>query len=263
MEQVLDNVITHLDFFVLAFIRITALVVSSPIFGRRNIPNIAKIGLCLALTYIVFITAGEYPALQIRNPVEYGLLCFKELLFGMVIGWCTQLFFSLVQTAGYAIDMQMGFGMVNVFDVQNNVSVPVTGNLYYIILTMMFFAVNAHHQLIYILLSTFETVPVGQVVLNPAIGIAALEVFILSFVMAMNVAIPFIAAGLLAEITLGFIVRTTPQMNVFVVGIPLKILLGFIMIIVMMPVYVNYTGAIFDNMFSAIAYMLRGLAGTA
>lgn len=261
MDVILNNIIQHLDSFALVFIRITALIVSSPIFGRRNIPNLAKIGLCLALTYIVFSTAGM-PALMIRNVFEYGLLCIKEMLFGIVLGYCTQLFFSLVQTAGYAIDMQMGFGMVNVFDVQNNISVPVSGNLLYVILTLMFFAVNAHHQLIYILLSTFENVPVGQVVINPAIGYAALEVFILAFVMAVNVAMPFIASGLLAEITLGFIVRTTPQMNVFVVGIPLKVLLGCMMLWIIMPVYVRYTDTIFQNMFSAIDYMMRGLAGT-
>lgn len=260
MDVILGNIIRHLDSFALMFIRITALVVSSPIFGRRNVPNIAKIGLCLTLTYIVFTVTGVQPLL-IRNSWEFALLCIKELLFGVVIGYCTQVFFSLVQTAGYAVDMQMGFGMVNVFDVQNNISVPVTGNLMYVILTLMFFAVNAHHQLIYILLSTFESVPVGQVVLNPAIGYAALEVFVLGFVMAVNVAMPFIASGLLAEITLGFIVRTTPQMNVFVVGIPLKILLGFIMLLIIMPIYVRYTSTVFQNMFSAIDYMLRGLAG--
>lgn len=263
MEEQVNNIILHLDTFVLVFLRITALIVSSPIFGRQNIPNMAKIGLCLAISYVVFTARPEISEVEITGIWQYALLCVKELMFGLVIGYCTQVFFSLVQTAGHAIDMQMGFGMVNVFDVQNNVSVPVTGNFLYMILTLMFFVVNAHQQLIHILISTFDYVPVGQVVLNPGVYAAALSVFVKAFVMAANVAMPFIAAGMLAEVTLGFIVRTTPQMNVFVVGMPLKVLLGFLMLLLILPTYVQYTGTIMNTMFAAMDTMLRGLAGTA
>ncbi len=262
MERVLENVILRLDVFVLMFIRVTALVMTSPLFGRRNIPNIAKIGLCVSLTYIVFASRLSLPAIEIRGIWEFAMLCVLELLFGVIIGYVVSVFFTLVQTAGYVIDMQMGFGMVNVFDVQNNISVPITGNFLYLMLTLLFFAVNAHHQLIYILMSTFDKVPVGHVAVNPQLGIAALEVFVLSFLMAVNVAMPFIASGLLGEVVLGFIVRTTPQMNVFVVGIPLKILLGFLMLLLILPVYARYSETIFQQMFQAIDYMLLGLAGT-
>ena len=71
---------------------------------------------------------------------------------------------------------------------------------------------------------------------------------------------PLIAAGLLGEVVLGFIVRAIPQMNVFVVGIPLKMLLGFLILLLVLPVYVNFTDVIFDNMFSSIDKMLAGLA---
>ena len=263
MLDAVGQVWSHLDVFVLMMIRVTALIVSSPIFGRRNIPNQSQIGLCLFLTYIVFTVNPVAVAapLAINGIFQYAIVCISELLFGLILGYVTTLFFSVVQTAGYVIDMQMGFGMVNVFDVQNNIQVPITGNFLYIMLSISFFVTNGHHQLIQILLNTFKVIAPGQVQLSGAIGWAAAEVFILAFLLAVNVAMPIIASGLLGELILAFIVRTTPQMNVFVVGIPLKIFLGFLVLLILLPVYTSYTSGIFTEMFRAVEYMIQGLAG--
>lgn len=260
MGNIFDSINQNLDLFILMFIRVSALIISSPIFGRRMVPNILKIGLCLFITYIVFSAYNPKTPPEYGGVAEFAVMCIKELLFGLVIGYVTTLFFSLVNTAGAVMDMQMGFGMVNVFDVQSNISVPVTGNLFNIILLITFFGVNGHLKLIHMLTSTFTQIPVGAVTLNPALGLVALDVFILAFVLAMNVAMPLIAAGLLGEIALGFIVRAVPQMNVFVVGIPLKIILGFMVLMLIIPIFVNFTGVIFDNMFESINKMIMGLA---
>jgi flagellar biosynthetic protein FliR len=263
MDAIINDILHNLDAFILIFIRITALIIASPIFGRSNIPSFAKIGLCLAITYIVFLADAQVASVVVNGAIGYALLCVKEFLFGMVLGYVTTLFFSIVQTAGHMIDMQMGFGMVNIFDVQNNISVPVSGNFLYVALMMCFFITNGHQKLIYILIQTFDYVPAGGVVLSAQLGVAALEVFVLAFLLAVNVAIPMMASGLLGEMLLGFIVRTTPQMNVFVVGIPLKVLLGFVVLFAMMPVFIPFTDVIFQQMFSAIDYMFKGLVGAA
>ncbi len=263
MEKIVDAVMLNIDYFVLIFLRISALIFSSPIFGRKTLPNTLKIMLCVVLAYVVYAANPNPPVIAYNNVIAYVLMCVKELLFGLVLGYVTTLLFSIPQTAGYTIDMQMGFGMVNVFDVQSNISVPVTGNFLYTIMMLCFFAVNGHHELIYIINNTFSYIPVGQVALNPALGFSALEVFALAFVLAAKVAMPMIAAGMMGEIIMGVIVRTTPQMNVFVVGIPLKIILGFLALLLLLPVYVNFTNTLFDNMFESIHYMLGGLAAPA
>ena len=117
--------------------------------------------------------------------------------------------------------------------------------------------------MIYIINSTFSYIPVGHVSLNPAIGWSALEVFVLAFGLALNVAMPLVAAGLIGEVAMGVVVRTTPQMNVFVVGIPLKIMLGLMSLFIILPVYVSFSNHLFSSMFDSIDYMLRGLAGAA
>ena len=259
MEQAISQVSENLDNFLLMFLRTSALIVSSPIFGRRTVPNIIKICFCILLTYVAF-TAVTNPVTIVYNSIfEFALICIKELLYGAVLGYVTTLFFSLTQTAGHVTDMMMGFGMVDVFDVQNNIKIPLTGNFMYIILIITFFAADAHLQLIYILNATFAQVPIGSVVLNPRIAYVALEVFILAFVMAINVALPLIASGLLGEVIMGIIVRMVPQMNIFVVGLPLKVILGFLMLFLVVPVYVMYTGTIFREMFDSIDAMFKGL----
>jgi flagellar biosynthetic protein FliR len=250
MEQAVREVSTNLDNFILMFLRTSALIVSSPIFGRKSVPNIVKICFCILLTYVIFTSFANPVPIVYSSIFEYALLC---------MGYVTTLFFALTQTAGHVTDMMMGFGMVNVFDVQNNIKIPLTGNFLYIILIITFFAADAHLQLIYILQATFAQVPIGTVTLNPKIAYVALEVFILAFVMALNVAVPLIASGLLGEVVMGIIVKMVPQMNIFVVGLPLKVLLGLLMLFLILPVYVSYTGTIFREMFDSIDAMFKGL----
>ena len=261
MDVILSTISSRLDLFILMFIRITALIVSSPIFGRKMLPNILKISFCAAVTYVLFAANMNAALPAYTGLIAFGLLCIKEMLFGLVLGFTTTLFFSAVQISGQYIDMQMGFGMVNVLDAQNNVSVPITGNLLHIILIITFFSVNGHLKLIYILNSTFAQIPIGTVELDPAIGLAALEVFILAFLLSVHVAFPLIASGLMGEVAMGFMMRAVPQINMFVVGIPLKVLIGFVMLLIMLPIYVNFTDVIFDKMFESINTMMMGLAG--
>ncbi len=260
MDGIVRAITVNLDYFILMLLRVSALIISSPIFGRKNVPNMVKVVFCVVITYVIFSANPLGTAVSYNGVIDFALLCVKELLFGLVLGYVTTLFFSLVQTAGQVMDMQMGFGMVNVFDVQSNISVPVTGNMLNVVLLVAFFGVNGHLKLIYIVRATFSHIPVGQVALDPAIGLVALEVFVLAFLLAINVAMPLIASGMLGEVVLGFIVRAIPQMNVFVVGIPLKMLLGFLILLLVLPVFVAFTDVIFRNMFSSIDKMLAGLA---
>jgi len=260
MESLINDITLNLEYFLLMFIRVTALIVVSPIFGRRNIPNQYKIGFCVILTVVIYLVT-EKATVEYHGFIDFVMLGIKEMLFGVVLGYITTLFFGVVQTAGFIMDRMMAFGMVSVFDPQSNTKMPITGNLLYIVLTIIFFRLNAHHHLIYILQSTFEQIPVGEVVLKPQIAYVALEVFILAFIMTINVAMPLMASGLLGEVALGFTARMVPQMNVFVVGMPLKVTLGFLMIYFIIPVYVGFTENIIIEMFEALDKMFRSLGG--
>ena len=246
--------------FVLILIRMSGLFLLSPVWGRATVPARLKIGFAIVLTVILinFYPPGE--ALN-TNIVGFALLCTGELLIGLVLGFVTTVFFGIVFTAGQIIDMQIGFGMVQVYDVQQNIQIPIAGNLLNLVILLCFILTGGHVKLVEILFRTFEVLPIGQITLDTRLPIVMLECFIRSFVLAVQVAMPIIASGLLAEISLGIIVRTAPQMNVFVIGIPIKIIIGLLMLLLITPMFVSMTGGIYDEMFAFIDRAFSTMTG--
>lgn len=250
----------RLNLALLVFLRVTGLIMTSPLFGRRNMPNISKIGFSLAISYLFFVESFSVTDVVVYDSLlVLGLLCLKEVLFGVVISFISYLFMNLTFTAGQLIDMHMGFGMVSVMDVQSNISVPIMGNLLNIAILVAFFGVNGHHKLIQILHATFRVMPVGSVQVSSNIAYAAVEVFSTSFLLAINVAMPVIAAGLITEIALGVVIRSVPQLNIFSIGFPIKIVVGFVMMLVMIPIFVAFTSTIFDEMFVGLEKMFAAM----
>jgi flagellar biosynthetic protein FliR len=149
MAELVDGIMTNMDYFVLLFFRVSGLIFASPIFGRMNVPSIARIALVGSLSFLFFIAIPQTHPLLYASLMGFVLLAAMELLMGVALAFITNIFFALVAfTAGQLIDMQIGFGIVNVFDVQNNTQAPMMGNVLNIMMLMMFFAVNAHLRLI-------------------------------------------------------------------------------------------------------------------
>jgi len=246
--------------FALILIRMSGLFILSPIWGRANVPNPLKISFTVILSLILI---NFYPPVAglYDNLVGFVLLCVGELLIGLALGFVTTMFFGIVFTSGQIIDMQIGFGMVQVYDVQQNIQIPITGNLFNLVILLCFILTGGHIRLIEILFHTFETLPVGHVTLDERLPAVMLEGFVRTFVLAVQVAMPVIASGLLAEISLGIVVRTAPQMNVFVIGIPIKTIIGLVMLTLVIPVFTYFTSSIFDEMFNFVGQAFSALTG--
>lgn len=261
MSELTTLFLENWEFILLVFIRVSGLIFSSPIFGRTSIPTQVKIGFCASLT-LLFVSAVPEIEQQMAefqfdgNVLMLVLLCVLELLYGLVLGYVQNLFFQMVAfTGGQIIDMQMSFGMVNVFDVQSNLSVPMMGNFFNLLLLMVFFSTQSYGYLIQIMLVTIKEIPIGTTQLNPQIGLVALKLFIEAFVLACIIAMPVIASGLVGEACFGILMRVVPQMNAFAIGIPVKVILGFLVVFAMIPIYVQYVPGLFDKMFQGLEEM--------
>jgi flagellar biosynthetic protein FliR len=238
--------------FALILVRISGLFLLSPIWGRANVPAALKVCLSALLSLILL---GFFPPPEVfphASLAAFLFACLGEILIGLTLGFVTTLFFSVVFTAGQIIDMQIGFGMVQVYDVQQNIQIPIAGSLLNLILLLCFLMAGGHMDLIRILHNTFSYIPLGHVQFTAALPAVIVGAFAESFVLAVRVAMPVIASGLLAEISLGVIVRTAPQMNVFVIGLPLKTIIGLVMLALIIPVFVGATGPLFDAMFRTL-----------
>lgn len=261
MTALFETVLDNWEFCMLVFLRVSGLIFSSPIFGRATIPAIVRIGFCATIAGMFIASA---PVVQeqmaaftyVGGVAGYVLLCVMELLYGLVLGYVQNLFFQMIAfTGGQVIDMQMSFGMVNVFDVQSNLSVPMMGNFFNLLLLMVFFETGSYEYLIRIMFLTITEIPIGTTNFNPDIGLVALELFVQAFATAMVVAMPVIGAGLVGEACFGILMRVVPQMNAFAIGIPVKVILGFLVIYAVIPVYVNFVPQIFDQMFIGLEEM--------
>lgn len=260
MSEAINQIVENADYFVLLLFRVSGLIFSSPVFGRNVIPARVKIGLAATLSFLFFTAVPPASAIEYDTLFGFALIAVSELLAGIALAFITNVFFALTFTAGQLIDMQLGYGIANVYDPQNNTQIPMMGNLLNIVLLVVFFSVNGHQRLIEIIYLTIERLPVGSLTLSPQVGMVALEIFALTFALGVMVAMPIIASALILEIALGVLIRTVPQLNMFVVGVPVKMLIGLITLMFMAPVFVNFSSRIFSEMFAGIEKMFRAFA---
>ncbi len=259
---IMTQISEHFDYLMLLFLRVSGLLIGNPIFGRKNVPGMLKIGFCFILT-LVFATAlpipESYPVYT--HIMGYALTCIRELMFGLAMGFVMTAMFNLVITAGSMMDLQIGFSMVNIYDPQDNTQLPISGSTFNIMLIILFFGMDGHLRLIDILYATISEIPIGSAMIAGDIAWVAAEVMSSSFALSTMMAMPVVAAGLLLEIGLGIIIRTVPQMNMFVVGIPLKIVVGLIVLMGTFAIFVGFSREITDQMFGYIETMFQYFRG--
>ena len=256
MAAVADLVLWNADYFVLILLRVGGLVIASPIFGRINVPQRVKVCLIVAISFLFFTVFPQTTEIRYTTLLGYLLVCAGELIMGIALAFVTNIFFALTAfTAGQLIDMQIGFGIVNVYDIQNNTQIPMMGNVLNIVLLMIFFIIDGHLSLINMIYLTVERMPVGSLTFTPNIGLTALEIFAKAFLLGVMMALPVIASGLTLEILLGVMMRLVPQIHMFVVGVPVKMLVGIAVFVVTLPAFAGFSSRIFSEMFSGIEKM--------
>ncbi len=260
MGLLFDRIMTNYEIFILILIRMTGLFLISPIFGRRNIPVYAKIGFSLLLSYIVLSSRIMSLEFEIVGWLQLIYYVVKELLVGFIIGFVTTLAFSAVWTAGQILDNQIGFGIINAIDPQNNLQVPLMANFQNLLALLLFFTVDGHHILIQIIFNSYDVVPLGAGIVTDRLSVGMVRLFADSFSLAVRITIPIIAASLLSVIAFGVLARAVPQINIFIVEIPFKIFIGLVVLLVTVPIIVESYNNIFDKMFNDIGTMLRELS---
>ncbi|HOH89442.1 MAG TPA: flagellar biosynthetic protein FliR, partial [Bacillota bacterium] len=143
----------------LVFIRMTSLFVITPVFGRREMPAYLKIGLAFFCSYIMVPLLGDV-RIEYSNIFSFSAIIAKEFMVGIIIGFVSFMVFSALYLAGQIIDMQVGFGMVNVLDPTTNTQVPLIGNFIYIMTTILFLAIDGHHVLLAALYKSYSVLPI-------------------------------------------------------------------------------------------------------
>ncbi|WPC06612.1 flagellar biosynthetic protein FliR [Pseudomonas sp. MBLB4123] len=210
--------------FLLPLFRIAALLMSMPIIGTQLVPMRVRLYLALAICLVLMPTLPAMPqvdALSLRSLV----LIAQEVLIGVMLGFSLQLFFHAFLVAGQIVSMQMGLGFASMVDPTNGVSVPVVGQFFLMLVTLLFLAMNGHLVVFEVLAESFVTLPVGEGLLTDHYWTLATK---LGWVMgaALMLVLPAITALLVVNLAFGVMTRAAPQLNIFSIGFPLTLVLG-------------------------------------
>lgn len=259
MNDVISIFMDKFTLFLLILVRMSSLFVVTPVFGGRNVPSYLKVGLAFFCS-IILVTLLKDVTVEFTDIFSYAAIVLKELAIGIILGFTSYLVFSALYLAGQIIDTQIGFGMVNVLDPLHDTQVPLTGNFLYILTLMFFLIMNGHHVLLTALFKSYNILPVNSFVFNDVLFNNMLNIFYETFQIGFKISIPIIAASLLAEIALGILTKTVPQMNVFVIGMPLKVGVGLVTLLAMIPMYLTTMDITFNKMYNYIYLIIKSMA---
>ncbi|MFC4617358.1 flagellar biosynthetic protein FliR [Camelliibacillus cellulosilyticus] len=240
------NVLNDFPAYLLVLVRMTCFLMTAPVFSYRAIPTRFKVGLAAVFSLLITITLSGN-AIKING--DYSLLLMKEAVVGLAIGFVGALLLYALQVAGAFIDLQMGFAMANLIDPGSGMQTPITGQFFYIIMVVFFFSVDAHHMFLNGIYYSFQLIPLSQLTVPMTDGQTVhmiIELFVKMFAIALQMALPIVACLFLVDVAVGLVARTVPQINVFVVGLPLKIGVGLLILFIAAPLYVMLIRELFD-----------------
>jgi len=253
----------NIDVLMLILVRVSAFLIFLPVLSSMVFPMQFRLFFAFIISTAIY-SAGIVTTVTFHDSVTgFVILILTEVATGALMGFILYFVFNVILFAGQFIDFSMGFAMVNVMDPVQQIQVPVMGNILFMSASALLVVVGGLHVFLSIFFDSFRLVPIGTAFI---LGNAPLAEFIVwSFVgfliLAVRLALPIVGTMLIIDVCLGIMVKAVPSMNVFVVGMPLKVLFGiFLVFSVMVP----NLGVIYDNIFNValngMASVIEGVA---
>lgn len=245
--------------FLLILIRTSGMLVSAPLLSHKGIPSWTKVGFAVFFALVLVPLQQDHapqPPQQLGQVAD-GVL--REALFGLALGLAMNLVFIGLQLASRIIGVQMGFGMGAVMDPITGVEFGTFDQFYALLVTLVFFTINGHYLVIQTLAETLRAVPPGT--FDPfTLKLSGISLLMTGLaVTSVRLAMPVMAALFLADLGLGFVARTVPQVQVLVVGMPIKIVLGIIVLAASLPATMALMNGVINTQLAGSSERLLGV----
>ena len=250
----------HIAAFLLTLTRISGIFIISPFFGSMNIAPFFRVGTALAITVVLFpVVDAMGPPAAPETIIMFAVAAIGELFIGWLIGFVAYISFAAITMAGKVMDMQVGFAIVNVVDPTSGQQIPLIGSFLYNLAIIILLVTNGHHMILAALAESFRAVPLAGMEANISIALMLSNFTGTIFITGMKIAMPITFAILLTNVGLGILSRTMPQMNIFVVGIPMQLMIGITVLSMIIPFYVLFLDVLFNEMYGNISLAVRAL----
>lgn len=228
--------------FYLTLFRVSIVLFLMPFFGGNSIPNTVKAALTIVLTLSIYPHVSFDGSLMPASPYNIALMILGELVLGLVLGIAVHVMFAAIQTGGNLIGVQVGFSMVNVLDPLTGTNEAVTAHFLYMCAILVFLSINGHLYLMSAMVESFKYIPPGQIFISSTLTSQIMSISKDLFVLAIKVASPIIATIFVVDLGLALISKMAPQMNVLMLGFPLKIMAGFFVLSMVFTVLSLHVG---------------------
>lgn len=223
----------ELEYFLLIFTRVTCFVFIVPFFNMRSVPRRVRIGLGFFISLLLYYTISPHEALAYSTVWQYAVIVMKEAATGLFIGYGATVCNSIVLFAGRMVDMDIALSMVSQFDPATNEEASITGIYYQYTVLLMLFATGLHRYLIRALVDAYQLIPVNGAVFHTDNLLAAMMQFMSEYIIiGFRIGLPIFIVITLLNALLGIMAKVSPQMNMFAIGIQLKLLVGFMVLFV-------------------------------
>ena len=239
------------------FFRVAALFSIMPVLGGKQIPKRIRLVLAVMVTLAMQPLIGDIPLV---DPLSaHGvLLVFHQILIGLLMGFVFVLVFNATILAGQSIAITMGLGFAVMNDPQNGAQVPVIGQFFSVLATLMFLSMNGHHAILQLMADSFTFLPISEPLRVEQIWYLIVWSKSL-FTGALKIALPAIVAMLTINVIMGVMTRAAPQLNVFSVGFPITMTVGFVAILTSLPAFLPNFEVMMSGAFETLSAVLQGI----
>ncbi len=234
--------------------RVLAVLAAAPVLGQTRIPARVRIGLAIGIVLALMPVLPAPPAIAPTSAAGMLVLA-TQIVIGLAIGFVVRLAFSAVEMAGDLIGMQMGLGFAMFYDPGNVQHTPILGQFMVLLATLSFVAINGHLMIIAALADSFRSLPIAVAPPGTSFFGALSRHGAIVFVAGLQLALPLIVAMLVANLALGVLTRAAPQLNIFAVGFPLTIAIGFGALLLTLP----YFGPVFERTLDQVFIFVANL----
>lgn len=257
----IDYTFSLVDFelLILILVRISTFVFVAPFFSMQNVPARMKVGLSLAVTILIFQSVDQ-SAVEYTGMIGYAVIVLREGITGLLIGFAANVCNSIILFAGNIIDMDIGLSMAQEFDMMMNTQVTITGSLYQYFVLLLLVVTDMHHVLLRTLVDSFQVIPVnGQVFDWTSLANSMIRFMSDLFIIAFRIMLPIFASIMILNCILGIMAKVAPQMNMFAVGMQMKVLLGLAVLLLTITMLSGIADLIFREMRSMMVSVMEGL----
>lgn len=246
--------------FVLVFTRISSFLAVAPVFGGTNSPRLAKAGLSFVLAALLLPMVSPAGASVAGGLPGLAVAVIQEIFIGMLMGLVCSFILHSLTVAGQVLDIQIGFAMSGFFDPLSGGQATLLAKFLYLLGLTLFLTLDGHHMLISGLFRSFSMVPLSGVEFGGGTVLVLIQIFARMVTIAVQIAAPVIAVVLIVDVCLGLVGKTAPQMNIFMLGFPIKIGVGILTLAVMVPLLGTVFRSLFRMMEKDLYTLLKGLS---